>query len=488
VRAGRLRPTELVQAHIDRVQRVNPLLNAMVADRFDAALAEARAAEVRLKQGGELPPFLGVPCTIKEFFAVTGLPKTGGMLSRRDSRPEQDATTVARLREAGFIVLGVTNAPEGGLWMETTNLVYGRTNNPWDLRRTCGGSSGGEGALVAAGASPVGLGSDIGGSIRIPAGMCGTVGHKPSGGLVPNTGQFPDILDDTSAFLGSGPLTRRVADLYPLLKLLAGPDGLDPACRSMELRDPASVDLSTLGLLPLESNGRVRVAESMRLGVRQAAQALEDRGAHRRSAELAGFRHGFEIWSAMLSQASSLPYARILGQGKEISVVRELARHLTGHPRYSLDALIVTASEGLAELLPGLKRRYLEEGRVLRQRMDQVLGDDTVLIHPVYSRPAPRHRDAWRTPFDSACTSVFNVMQCAVTVVPTGFDSRGLPVCVQLVARQGQDHLAIAAAAAVEQALGGWQLAEPRPLAHSETWGQVQSVRVAEGREAWPPR
>ena len=173
MRAGTVTPTDLVQAHIDRVQQVNPLLNAMVADRFDTALAEARHAEARLaasreEGGSNLPPFLGVPCTIKEFFSVQGLPKTGGMLAHKGRISDHDAPTVARLRQAGFIVLGVTNAPEGGLWMETTNLVYGRTNNPWDLRRTSGGSSGGEGALVAAGACPVGLGSDIGGSIRIP--------------------------------------------------------------------------------------------------------------------------------------------------------------------------------------------------------------------------------------------------------------------------------------------------------------------------------
>lgn len=484
-----------MDAHVARIRQVNPLINALVAERFAQARQEAAAADARLAQARQtgadalaaLPPFLGVPCTIKEFFAVAGLPKTGGVLSRKDHVPDQDATTVARLRAAGFLPLGVSNAPEGGLWMETTNLVYGRTNNPWDLSRTSGGSSGGEGALVASGCSPVGLGSDVGGSIRIPAAMCGTVGHKPSAGLVPNSGQFPDLLDDTGAFLASGPLVRRVEDLYPILRILAGPDGQDPHCVAMDLADPAKVDLGALTVIPMESNGRISVDPAMREGVRAAARALADAGATVREVKLERLRHAVEIWSAMLHQAASLPYAEILGQGRRISVAGELLRHAIGRPRYSMDALLVTASEVVADLLPALQRRFVDQGRALRAELDALLGDGAVLLHPPYSRPAPKHRGAWTTPFDFGHTAIFNVMQCGVTVVPTGFDSRGLPVAVQVVARQGQDHLAIAAAAAVEGALGGWTLAEPRAHPDSQTWGRTQAERIVAGKEQWPP-
>lgn len=484
MRAGQLSPVELVDAHIARVQQVNPHLNAMVADRFDDARADARAAQARLAAGGQdLPPFLGVPCTVKEFFAVRGMPKTGGVVARRDHRPDQDATAVARLRAAGFIPLGVSNVPEGGLWMETTNLIYGRTNNPWDLTRTPGGSSGGEGALVGSGASPVGLGSDIGGSIRIPAAMCGTVAHKPSAGLVPNSGQFPDTMDGTNAFLSSGPLVRRVEDLWPLLKILAGPDGIDIHCQARDLPDPMSVDLGKLVVIPLETNGRVAVDDSMRQGVRLTTAALQARGAQVRELRLDRLRSAVEIWSAMMAAAASKPYAEILGQGRRISVVAELMRSTIGRPRYSIDALMVTAGETLADLAPSLQRRFVEEGRLLREQLDQLLGDNAVIIHPPYTRPAPKHRGPWTTPFDFGYTAIFNVMQSAVTVVPTGQDSRGLPVCVQVVGSQGQDHLTIAAAAAIEAELGGWQMAEPRPLPHSRTWGPTQATRIVEGRE-----
>lgn len=485
LRQGALSPVELVEAHIQRIEAVNPLLNALVQARFELARAEAREAEHRLRreEPASLPPFLGVPCTIKEFFAVQGLPQTGGILARRDHRPEADAPTVARLRAAGFIPLGVSNNPEGGLWLETHNLVYGRTNNPWDLGRTCGGSSGGEGALVASGCSPVGLGSDIGGSIRIPAAFCGTVGHKPSGGLVPNSGQFPDLLDGTGAFLSSGPLVRRVEDLFPLLRVLAGPDGRDPHCVAMPLRDPAEVELAGLRVIPVEENGRTRVDDSLRQGLRRAAAALEAQGARLQEVRVERLRHAIEIWSTMLGEAASVPYTTILGQGRPIGLLHELGRALVGRPRHSKAALVVAGSEVLADLVPSVKRRFLAEGQALRQQLDALLGEDGVLLHPPYSRPAPRHGEPWNTPFDFGMTAIFNVMQCAVTVVPVGFDSRGLPLAVQIVARQGMDHLAIAAAGAVERALGGWRRAEPRPRPDSRTWTEVQAARRLAGKE-----
>ncbi len=485
VRGGELSPLQLIDAHIARIERVNPLLNALVEQRFELARAEAKAAGERLAREPHeaLPPFLGLPCTIKEFFSVEGMIKTGGVLSRRDSRQSSDATTVARLRAAGFIPLGVSNVPEGGLWLETNNLVYGRTNNPWDLTRTSGGSSGGEGALVSSGCSPVGLGSDIGGSVRIPAAICGTVGHKPSGGLVPNSGQFPDLLDGTGAYLTPGPLVRRVEDVAPLLRVLAGPDGLDPHCVQMPLGDPATVDLRRLNVFPIEENGRTRVEGCMLDGLRRAATALSDQGASLREARIDRLRYAMEIWSAMLSESASTPYTTILGQGRRIGLTAELARWATGRPRHSVEALLVAGSERLSDLLPGMKRRFLEEGRALRQQLDALLGEDGVILHPPYSRPAPRHHEPWNTPFDFGHTAIFNVLQYAVTVVPVGFDSRGLPVSVQVIARQGQDHLTIAAAAAIERALGGWVRSEPKALPRSETWGPVQLRRKLAGKE-----
>ena len=212
VQARQISPVELLEAHMARVLQVNPVINALVADRFAAAQEEAQRAENQLMRRSErttLPPLCGVPCSVKEFYGVHGMPNSGGLVARRHVRAPRDAEAVRRLRAAGAIVMGVTNVPEGGMWMETYNHLYGRTNNPWDVRRTAGGSSGGEAALVGSGASPFGLASDLGGSIRIPAAFCGVVGHKPTGRLVPNTGSWPPMYGELSAFFCTGPVCRR---------------------------------------------------------------------------------------------------------------------------------------------------------------------------------------------------------------------------------------------------------------------------------------
>ncbi|MFW5740001.1 MAG: amidase, partial [Myxococcota bacterium] len=225
IRTRAVSSREVVDAHIRHVEAVNPALNAMVADRFEQAREEARAADERVarEDPSELPPLFGVPCSIKEAFALEGMPNTAGLVSRVGSRATTDATAVRRLRAAGAIPLGVTNVSELCMWMESDNRVYGRTRNPYDLGCTAGGSSGGEGAIIAAGGTPFGLGSDVGGSIRMPAFFNGIFGHKPTGGLIPNTGQFPIAHNEARRYLTTGPLCRRAEDLYPLVQILAGP-------------------------------------------------------------------------------------------------------------------------------------------------------------------------------------------------------------------------------------------------------------------------
>src|SRR4051794_1598844 len=194
IREGELTSREVVETHIERLRAVQPRIHALAADRFDAALEEADAADARIAETSdpsELPPLLGVPCTIKESIKLAGMPNCAGLLSRREHRAEETAPTAARLLEAGAIPMGVTNTSELTMWIESQNFVYGRTNNAYDASRVAGGSSGGEGAAVGSGGSPIGLGSDIGGSIRIPAFFNGVFGHKATEWGVPNSGQYP---------------------------------------------------------------------------------------------------------------------------------------------------------------------------------------------------------------------------------------------------------------------------------------------------------
>ena len=208
---------DVVEAHIERIEYMQERINAVVVDRFDAARADADAADALVAATAdldELPPFLGVPCTIKESIAMAGMPNCAGLVSRNEYRSTENAPTVQRMIDAGAIPLGVTNTPELCLWIETENRQYGRTNNAYSADRTAGGSSGGEGAVVGSGGSPLGLGADIGGSIRLPAFFNGIFGMKPSPGVVPSTGQFPTTHTEIAAqMLTIGPIVRRAEDL-----------------------------------------------------------------------------------------------------------------------------------------------------------------------------------------------------------------------------------------------------------------------------------
>ena len=463
-RSGQLDPVEVVQAHIDRLEAVNPHLNALVADRFTIARREAR--RLRDLPASKRGPLHGVPCTVKEFLSVQGMPLTGGLELRRHEVAEADGAVVRRIRAAGAIVLGVSNVPEGGLWMETYNTIWGRTLNPWDLSRTPGGSSGGEGALVASGGAPFGLGSDIGGSVRIPAAFCGVAGHKPTGGLVPNTGHRPAASEGAGRYLCTGPLARSVRDLQLLLPVMAGPDGVDPACdvRWRPLSTPAMADgdLRGVRVLPLPTNGGMRVRAVMQDAVHEAAAVLRERGAEVVQPDLPRFAKAFAIWSAMLSEASDERYDVVLGGGAPIRPARELLSMAVGRSRHTFAGVLLALADRLAGAMPGLARSLVKEGLALQQELEDALGPHGVLLHPPYSRPAPRHGDAWRTATDSACTAIFNVLESPVTVVRTGFESRGLPIGVQVAGARGADALTLAVAAVLEDDLGGYVRAEPR--------------------------
>ncbi len=465
VRRRQVSPLELVDAHIAQIEAVNPSLNAVIATRYEQARQEARAAEALVRASSDpdaLPPLLGLPYTTKEYIKAEGMPLTAGVWRRRGIQADEDATTVARLREAGAILVGITNVPEGGLWLETYNDVYGRTVNPWSVDHTAGGSSGGEGAIVAASGVAFGLGADVGGSIRIPAAFCGTVGHKPTGRMVPNTGFWPPAGEgDLSGYLVIGPLTRRVEDVMPILRALAGPDGRDRVVQTWELGDPATIDLRDVTVHPIEDTGFIRVGEENRRTVREATEALRARGARVEPLQTPRMKKAFEIWAAMMATGGGPDYATILGDGTPISPAKELLRLALGRSHHTLPALVIAGLEQLTARLPSTVDKAIAEGHALRDELERVLGPRGVILHPPYSRPAPRHRGPILTPFDFVCTGLFNVLELPSTVVPTGFSNAGLPRAVQVIGARGHDHLTVAVASALETDFGGWQRARP---------------------------
>src|SRR4051794_14696354 len=280
IRERQITSRAVVESHVARARRVNPGLNAIIRDRYAAALREAELADEKTLSvhRDDLPPLHGVPCTIKEAFAFEGMPNTAGLWARRDVVATEDATVVKRMRGAGAIPLGVTNISELCMWFESENKVWGRTRSAYDGARTAGGSSGGEGAIVGAGASPIGLGSDVGGSIRMPSFFNGVFGHKPTGGIVPSTGNHPPARNDVERFVTCGPLVRRAEDLMPVLRIIAGPDGIEERCQPCVLGDPSAVDLRSLTVYSVEK-GPGGVDSALLEAQRRAADALAARGA-----------------------------------------------------------------------------------------------------------------------------------------------------------------------------------------------------------------
>src|SRR3979490_715476 len=255
IRSKRLSSKTIVEAHLDRIARVNPKLNAIVQLTADAARKEADEADAALARGQIKGPLHGVPVTIKDTLETTGVICTGGTKGRANFVPKADATAVARLRNAGAIILGKTNVPELAGALESDNLIYGRTNNPYDLTRTPGGSSGGEAAIIAACGSPLGLGTDAGGSIRIPAHFCRLAAIKPTSGRVPRTGQFPMPLGAAHPRFHVSLIARRVQDLALALPVIAGPDFRDHSIVGMPLGDPAKVVIGDLKVAYFDDDG-----------------------------------------------------------------------------------------------------------------------------------------------------------------------------------------------------------------------------------------
>lgn len=463
VREGEISSVELVDASIAAIERVNPALNAVVATRFRDAREEARAADQKLQDVGpdKVGPLHGVPCSIKESFALTGMPNTSGLHSRVGLLADADATAVARLRAAGAIPLGVTNTSELCMWMESSNRVYGRTNNPYALDRIVGGSSGGEGAIIASGAVSFGLGSDVGGSIRMPAFFNGIFGHKPSSGLVPNTGQFPITEGEGHRYLSTGPMARHAEDLWMLLDIMKGPDGAKGICETRDLPHPDTVDVSTLRVMSVETNHLRRPSRSLRDAQRHALERLAPHVQSVAQTDIPEFRKSPLYWGAMLGSSPGPSFAEMLGVTGLRAVGQELLQLVRGRSSHTLPAIALALVDGPNTPRGKRTQKAIIDGRRFRDSLNEMLGDDGVMLFPSYPSVAPKHHWPQARLLDWLYTAIFNATEMPVTQVPLGLDHNGLPMGVQVVAAHGNDHLSLAVARLLEKDFGGWQMPEP---------------------------
>jgi len=471
-RSKQFLPTELLEAHLERIQSCQPKLNAFVHLDESGAREQARAAESALAHGAPLGPLHGVPVTIKSSIDVAGWPCPAGSLLRKDYVAAQDAPLVSRLKFSGAILLGNSNTPEFLMAYESNNLLTGKTSNPWNLAFSAGGSSGGESAAIASGCSVAGVGSDGGGSIRVPAHFCGICGLKPTPGRVPATGHFPECAGAFSWIGVVGPMARTIADVRKLFQAMSGPDPGDPLSAPVPMRSYSEKELRGLRVGILESAALGHATPETRAAVARAAQLLTEQGFHVEPFRLSGLDRALELWWIFFG-----------------SVIGHLIGHsVEGHEAHispMLHEYLSIACAGgplnLDEFTKACADRDHLRADLLRQMQDL-----PILISPVSSGPAFRHGEGNYRPgtgyldtmrhsqwlnlagFPGASVPIGHspVGHSPVSDSPTGNspinDSNvGLPIGVQIIGRPFEDELVLAVAEILERARGPWQ---PPPM------------------------
>ena len=436
---------ELLNIHIEHIQKWNPLLNAMVFERWEQARKEAVALDTRGVFDTTIHPLLGIPCTIKECFQLEGMPQSSGLYSRRNIRSSSNAPVVQNILDAGAIPMGVSNLSELCMWMESNNSVYGRSNNPYDLRCTTGGSSGGEGALVGCGGSPFGLGSDIGGSIRMPAFFNGVYGHKCSSGLVDNTGQYPDAAEGAQKYLCTGPIARHAQDLPLLLSVM-----------SQKNIESHEIDWSSMKIYSIPDDGRISVDQELKDIQRKLLGWCEQKGAAIEEIRIPELQKSIEIWSGALESGGGPTFEELLWDGTPKSLFLEFVKLGVGRSKHTFPALGLSLLERIAKKLPNQIEHVLELQNILRQKLDQILDDQSIILYPSHGTVAPRHKNSLWVPVRWSYTAIVNVMGLPVTQIPLGTNPDGLPLGLQLIGGKNRDSLTISVAIDIEKDWGGW--------------------------------
>jgi amidase len=436
---------ELVDAYLQRITEVNPQLNAVVQITADTARSQARTADASLNRGENIGPLHGVPMTIKDSIETEGVICTGGTEGRSTFVPRQDAIVVERLREAGAILLGKTNVPELSLSYETDNLVYGRTNNPYNLSCTPGGSSGGEAAIIAAGGSPFGLGSDMAGSIRLPSHFCGIAGIKPTTNRVPRTGHFPVLGGILTALWQIGPMARFVEDLILTLPIISGVDWCDPSIVPMPWWDPRAVDLKSLRVAFHTDNGIVSPTSDTMAVVTYVAKILSDTGMTVEEERPPGIEQTNEIRAALLGANGGASVQKLL----QMAGTREVHPLLQSRQAKMSSAVMSAADFGVV----------LERWDRFRSDMLSFLQKYDVILCPVNAYPTFHHGASVDEEIYAAFsyTRTYNLTGWPSVVVRAGTSAENLPIGVQVVARPWREDVALAVAEHIEEAEGGWQ-------------------------------
>ncbi|MCQ5471487.1 aspartyl-tRNA(Asn)/glutamyl-tRNA(Gln) amidotransferase subunit A [Pantoea sp. AN62] len=440
IRNGDVSPVEVVKAHLDRIEQTNPQVNAIVT-LAENALSEAKAAEQAVRSGQPLGPLHGVPFTVKDSIDTAGVMTQRGSPIFRHRMPSQDATSVARMKAAGGILLAKSNLPEFSYWIESDNLLSGRTNNPWDLTRTPGGSSGGESAAIAAGMSPLGLGTDLAISVRGPASQTGITSIKATHGSIPMTGIWPRA---PRRFWHVGPMARSVRDIALAFSLLSGPDGQDAfATRAAHPLSDHSVQPRPLRIGWMTGPGFGPVDAEVAAVVKAAAAALQQSGVQVEEVGIAALERDFalDVFNRLHVMEMKPAFAAAVA-GRDPAEIYKMARTMLSLPDTPLQAYI--EAEQAAERIRDGYADYFS-------RYD-------ALITQVLPTPAHKHGieqlvidgQTVDVSWLQAATVPLNVTGLPGIALPFGQSSEGLPINIQITGKWHDEATILAIAARLE--------------------------------------
>ena len=452
LRSGQVSIVELAEVHIRQIERLEPALNVFADFDAERVRTEARRLEEKREPHG---PLHGLPVTVKSSIATMGLKCEIGSLLNEGHVPHEDAEVVARLRAAGALILGTTNCPEFLMAYETDNLLHGRTCNPWDLERSPGGSSGGESAAIAAGMSAAGLGSDSGGSVRVPAHFTGICSLKPTPGRFPGQGHLPPCVGPFSVLGAIGPMARTMEDVSLLFHALGGQDKHDPASPPIKLRERNLEELRATPVGVFEDDGLVPVTPETRASVRAAADVLRAAGFRVEEFRPRMLEPLRKLWWKLFVQCGAMFYEpTVRGKRDKLSpIFKEFLKIAESVPPLTAVQML----DAWAEL------------DVLRAKALREMDAFPVWLCPVASVPAFRHGErSWTIEGQAVSyldavrhTQWFNTLAAPAAVVPAGRSPEGLPIGVQVVARPFEDEVALGIAKVIDSKLGY----QPPPMA-----------------------
>lgn len=427
IRAKKASPLEIAEEHICAIERLNPKLNALVD--FDPERVRAQASHLHQNAG----PLAGLPVTVKSSIASAGYKCELGSKFYRGNIPERDATVVERLRGAGAVILGTTNAPELLMAYETDNLLYGRTSNPWNLAYSAGGSSGGEAAAIAAGLSAGGLGSDSGGSVRQPAHATGICAFKPTPGRIPANGHIPSCVGPFSTLGAIGPMARTMEDVSLMFEVLSGQEQCDPAGAPVSIRKRSLEELKRIPIGYFEDDGLVPVTPATRNAVQSAVSALQQAGFRVEPFRPRTLEAARKLWWTFFVRCGAMFVEAIIQERRE-----QLSPTLKGFLEIANVEPPLTAKELLFAWA---------ESDTIRSKMLQEMEEYPVWLCPSCSIPAFRHGErSWIVEGSEVkyldamrYTQWFNTLGAPAAVVPVGTSPEGLPIGVQIAGRPYED-------------------------------------------------